>query len=81
MQTLPFYTLAYRYGSEAVWHDNDECSIARGIALVDRKEGQDHLRSHCKTCLLLNGPVVPLHHGQGAYSDVLAGVIASRALA
>jgi hypothetical protein len=75
MQTLPFYSLLSRENSVAVWHDNEACSLAQGIALADRRAGRDHLRAHCPECVKLNPPVVRFHHGQGAYSDVLAGLL------
>ncbi|WP_210521428.1 hypothetical protein [Hymenobacter terricola] len=78
MQTAPFYSrLAHHVGSVAVWHDNEACPLGQQIALVDRNSGQDHLRAHCKRCVQLNQPVMLFHLSQGAYSDVLAGVIES----
>jgi hypothetical protein len=78
MQVPPFYSPTR--GSTVIpeWHDNDECLIGKSIALADRKKGSDHLRAHCKDCVHLNKPVVLLHQGYGAYSDVLAGLMKSK---
>lgn len=50
----PFYSWLRGAALEDVWHDNDECGIAKTIALADRIAGKDDIRTRCKFCALLD---------------------------
>jgi hypothetical protein len=56
MRIPPFYSPLRGIALEEVWHDNDECTVARSIAPADRLPGQCPSRKRCPYCALLDRP-------------------------
>ncbi|MBD2722033.1 hypothetical protein MUN81_16520 [Hymenobacter sp. 5317J-9] len=57
MRIPPFYSPLRGIALTDVWHDNDECPVARSIAPADRVPGTGQPRPRCPYCALLDRPV------------------------
>ncbi len=53
-RTPPFYSFVRGIGVKDVYHDNDECAIARSVEEVYRLPGNGKNRTHCAFCAILN---------------------------
>jgi hypothetical protein len=55
MRVEPFFSPFRGIAVEEVWHNNDQCQIARSIASPERLPGTND-RKHCKYFQLHNQP-------------------------
>ena len=58
MRTTPFHSLLRGLALGDVWHDNDECPLARSIARPDRRQGVPLTFKQCNYCALLNQKLI-----------------------
>jgi len=56
MRIPPFYSPLRGIALDEVWHDNDECTVARSIAPADRIAGVGAPRKRCPYCAVLDRP-------------------------
>jgi hypothetical protein len=56
MRIPPFYSPLRGIALEEVWHDNDECPVARSLAPPDRRAGKGPSGKRCSYCALLDRP-------------------------
>ena len=55
-RNAPFYSLVRGIGVKDVYHDNDECTIAKSVEEFYRLPGKGKNRAHCAFCAILNEP-------------------------
>ncbi|MDO7851749.1 hypothetical protein [Hymenobacter convexus] len=56
MRISPFHSPLRGIALEEVWHDHDDCPVARSIAPPDRVPGIAPSRKRCPYCALLDQP-------------------------
>jgi len=59
MRIPPFYSPLRGIALDDVWHDNDECTVARSIAPADRRAGLGPSHKRCPYCVLLDRRATP----------------------
>ncbi len=60
MRVSPFYSLLRGMALANVWHDHDDCPLARSLAPADRRPGRPPSYAHCPYCALLARPLCPV---------------------
>ncbi|MBF9221137.1 hypothetical protein [Hymenobacter ruricola] len=54
MRIPAFYSPLRGIALDDVWHDNDECTVARSVAPADRRPGKGPSGKRCPYCALLD---------------------------
>jgi hypothetical protein len=54
MRIPPFHSPLRGLALDEVWHDNNECPMARSIAPADRRPGKPSQGSRCAYCAMLD---------------------------